>query len=93
MSANEISNKWISIDDSLPDVGVYKWRTALPLYVKIEGFGVSLAYPCKWHEDPFCWIPANIMCNDDQEYAPVNDKNQVINITHWMPAPIQTIHS
>lgn len=88
MSANAISNQWISIDDSLPNIDSEKWRTTLPLYVKIEGFGISLAYPCQWRADPFCWIPANIMCNDDGKHAPVNDKNQVLNVTHWMPIPI-----
>lgn len=83
--------EWISVEDRLPELkGV--WRTSLPLYVQIEGFGISLAYPCKWMNEPFCWIPANIMCNGDQEYAPVNDKNQLIGVTHWVSSPKEPTH-
>ena len=78
--------EWIKCSERLPELkGV--WRTSLPLYVQIEGFGISLAYPCKWMDEPFCWVPANIKCNSDLEYAPVNDKNQLIGVTHWMPPP------
>ena len=78
---------WISVDEKLPEIKNNCWRTNLPLYVNIDGFGVGLAYPCKWNDDPFCWIPANIMCNENQEYAPVNDKNHIIGVTHWMHHP------
>ncbi|HEI8439837.1 DUF551 domain-containing protein [Acinetobacter baumannii] len=78
--------EWISVDERLPEL-INKWRTELPLYVKVEGFGVSLAYPCKWMEEPFCWLPVNIMCNENQEYAPVDEKNHVVSVTHWMPEP------
>jgi len=79
--------EWISVNDRLPELKPNTWRTDLPLYVMIEGFGVSLAYPCKWNDEPFYWIPANIMCNENQAYAPTNAKNHIVGVSHWRETP------
>ncbi|NHC02372.1 DUF551 domain-containing protein [Acinetobacter sp. 187] len=78
---------WISVDDRLPEIDKNCWRTDLPLYVLIDGFGVSMAYPAKWNDDPFCWIPANIMSHSGDKHPEVNDKNNLIGVTHWQPLP------
>jgi hypothetical protein len=80
-------SEWIKCYDRLPEIPERQWRTSLPYFVNIDGFGVFLAYPVKDQENNFSWIAANIMCVDGDIYPEEDINKKLLKVTHWQPLP------